>query len=503
MLCYIEKRPMLMCAILCIIISVIGFYSAVLLFLAGWVILFCLCIFILTNRKGTTVISFALVLIFVFILFFKIEQINSLNRLDNTEHISYITVYEQVKEADDYYTAYAEVIESTTLKKGTRICLSYSGEQIKIGQALKANIKLSSISEEYAPSYYSKNIFLFASMGEYEEVPSKNDFIISAVDNVRDYIKQTLYSNMDFSKASTMLALLMGDKNYFTKSFASNVVFSGVSHAMVVSGMHLTIIVMLFTGIFDKFCYNKYFKVIAIFIVVIVLTALCGFSISMQRAGITHLLCAVSILLKKKGKPENTLGTAVFIILVCSPFAVMSVAFELSVAATFGILAVALPIDNYVNQKGIIGSKILKLIFSASLITLSATLITSPIVLVNFGGVSTVCVITNLLISYAVTLALSLSVIALILNLFLPFAARVLFSITEIVIEYINSVINYFGELKYSYINVPKGYFVAVIAIIILIFWYMLACKRRRNVIRLEQVKQKFIKEGGKKLKWR
>lgn len=216
-----------------------------------------------------------------------------------------------------------------------------------------------------------------------------------------------------------------------------------------------------------------------------------------------YFFYAVAILVGRRGVSENLLGAAVCAILIVSPYTVFDLSFQLSVLSTFGILSVALPIENYLRARGVISSKILSAILSSVLVTLSALLLTTPITIYVFGYVSAVSVFTNLLIGFAATLSLWLAFCGLALNLVAPSLARLIFKVCEIILKYINYVINTFGSFSFSTVSLPE--YAAYIAglICIVVFILLLGCKKRLDAIKLKEVREKIISEGGKTLKWR
>jgi len=163
---------------------------------------------------------------------------------------------------------------------------------------------------------------------------------------------------------------------------------------------------------------------------------------------------------------------------------------------------VAIPVIEYIETYRLITSKPLFLTVSAATITLSATLLTLPVLIYSFGYISTVSVITNLLISYAVTLALSISVIALTLNFCFPFLAKFLFAVCDSLVKYINAVINLFGSLPFSVVRLPLWTAFLAVLLIILIFYCLLACKKRLDMIELNEIINKKLEKRGGNLKW-
>ena len=499
---YILKRPMLLSAMLCVLISIIGFYSGAAAATLGifYAVLVGVLIFKGSGVKATFAVALS-ILVLVSLLI-TLGKASALSRYNGVKYTAKAVVCEIDRNTDGYNSAVFQIKDTASPLNDEKIYGFYSPADLKIGQIVTADFKFSAIDEGYKASSYSKSIFLTANLSNMEIIKGENDILLTAVESVRSYISETLFSNMGYNKAATMTALVSGDTDYFSQEFYSNVKSAGVSHVMVVSGMHLSVLVLFVLKITEIFGYNRFVRAFTMLAVVLILTSVCGFTMSILRAGITYLLMAIALLIDREGVPVNSLAAAVVIILIASPFAIFSVAFQLSVLSTLGILAVAIPIIKYFESRNIIRYKFLNACFSAAVITLSAMLLTLPISIYVFGYVSTVAVISNLLIGYAVTLALSIGILALFINLVFSPLARLLFMLCEVIVKYINSVINYLGSRTFSTVTLPKWTAFLSAGAIILIFYLLLTCKKRIDMIKLNKIREKTEKERGKGLKW-
>ena len=129
-------------------------------------------------------------------------------------------------------------------------------------------------------------------------------------------------------------------------------------------------------------------------------------------------------------------------------------------------------------------------------------LLTLPVVIKVFGYVSTVAVVTNLLITFAVTLALSITVLALAVSLLFPNIGKLILCVGDWVVRYVNFVINFMGSLPFATAEVPTYFWIFAVLLIFCVFWLLLACKKRNNMIKLKEINQKVIKERGSIKKW-
>ena len=500
---FLIKRPMLICGIACVLIAIAGFYSGTMLFVFGGIIFSALLYLVIKRKEKRLWVTVITVVIMLLSTVLNLVEIKHLNSLDGKSCSCELTVLDVTYRGDGFCIAETEVIKSDLLPRGTKLSIFFKAPEPIVGQCFSASLRLSKVdNSKYKASSYSKRVYLNGALSE-ATLLERSDAVLSTVHKVREYIRKTLFSRLGYSEASTLCALIFGDKSYFTNQFQANVTAAGVSHVMVVSGMHLAIIVSLIDKLVKKMFYNRYVKALYIALTVLLLTALCGFTMSMLRAGITYLLMALALAVGRESTPENTLGAALTFILIVSPFAIFSVALQLSLLATFGILVVALPVISYVKNKGFITFKPLLSIFKIVVMTLSALILTLPVTVYVFGSVSIVAPITSLLISVAVTITLTVTVLGLAVNLVFPFLADAFFIVSRIITAYINAVINKLGSLPFSAVSVEKYCAVFAVLLIAIIFMLLIACKNHINVIKLEEMRNKIIKEGGKTLKWR
>ncbi len=486
---------MLIAAVGCVISAVCGFYSKGALIISA--VSFSVCCVLAIKKKNTQlIITFSLVLIMCLSCFLTINKTEKLNRLSGKRITADICYIDASYRSDNYCRSEFEVIESEDLPRGVHLNLSHKPFFADSGEVIAAEITLYSVDEEYKSSNYSEGIYLTGSIESYERLYSC-DWVLFNIARLRDYIKNTLLSNMSYDSAATLTALVTGDRSYFGDPFYGNVKASGVAHVMVVSGMHLSIIVTLMLGITEKIIYNSRLRAVIMVMTVIALFIICGFTKSILRAGITYLIMAAGLLLKRSYSSVNALGFAVTLILIFSPFVIFSVGFQLSVLSTFGILAVAMPICNRIKLKNP-----LKWFCDSVIMSLSAMLLTLPILIGIFGFVSTVGIITNLLISIPVSYCLSGAVVALIINPLLPFLSSNILLLCNLIVRYINAVINFFGSLPFSTTYIGKWGVLMSVCLIFTVFEIMLACKVREDMIKLKKMNQKILSKRGRGNKW-
>lgn len=494
---YLKKRPMLLLAVVAAVSVLLIYHS---FFTA--IIFSALCIifmFVLHYKKQGGIFIFCGVWLLVIMLSTAncLSDVDRMNKLDDmTVTGEFVAVSVSENKAKSCLCE-IEVIKSSVLEKGDKLQVTYTGPEISIGQSFKASAHLSKLTGTTARSFYSEKIYLFADMTNIV-LTDNNDFILTKISEIRQFIKNKIFKFYGKQEAATMLALLTGDRTYLSDTFYNNLKGTGVMHVMVVSGMHLSVIVSLMLYIVNRLVYNRFLKGFVIFLTVLAVAAVCGFTMSIMRAGITYLFVALGLLINRQANSANSLGAALSAIMLINPMAIFSVALQLSALSTFGILSVAIPVTKFIKDNNIIRHKALISVVSAVLITLAALILTLPVTISVFGYISNVSVITNLLISLATTVALCLCIVGFIL---FPLQG-VLFYLSNVTVSYINAVINYFGSSEFATTNLPKWSAYLTVAVIFLIFYGLVACAKRDYMLKLRSISNKKITEGGKISKW-
>lgn len=338
---------------------------------------------------------------------------------------------------------YTVLVNSGKLKN-RKVRLSYSGSIAGVGDRINTVSRVYSISDKYTPYYYSNEIFARGKIEVINSV-SKGNGIYKTTEKIKNGITDKLFKNMSFDSAATLSAITVGDKIYQSDDFSAAVRASGVSHIMVVSGMHMSIICGSVYFLLKKSFLNHKISVVLAFAVTLGFMLLCGFTPSVVRSGIAYIVMLFGDLIYRKSDGLASLCFAVIIMILLNPFVAGNVGFLLSVASTYGILVIYPLIISRVH----IRQRVLSALAEAALISFSALIATLPVSLIFFKTFSPVALLTNICITYAVTVSLVLAAAGTVVS-FLPFGSiicRIPFFFADIVTKYYNFIIRLFGSL--------------------------------------------------------
>lgn len=222
----------------------------------------------------------------------------------------------------------------------------------------------------------------------------------------RKFLTETINATFSSNAAAFARALLLGDASDLDYSTDTAFKVSGIRHIIAVSGLHVSI---LFSLIFLLTGKRKLLTSVISIFVLLFFAAVAGFTPSITRACIMHGLMSLAFLFKKEYDAPTALSFAVLIMLILDPWVATNVGFQLSVGCVAGILLFSERIQNWLLDKkrlgkyqGVFGRLCRWFAVSVS-VSLSATVVTTPLCALYFGMVSPVSVLTNLLTLWLVT----------------------------------------------------------------------------------------------------
>jgi competence protein ComEC len=114
----------------------------------------------------------------------------------------------------------------------------------------------------------------------------------------------------------------------------------------------------------------------------------------------------------------NTLALTAFVMLMVNPLCLWDVGFQLSFLSVLGLFVLFKPIYHLIDDRWLHASRLLKWIWSMMVVSLSAQVMTAPLVMYYFGRFSCYFLLTNLV---AVPLATIILYLAFIMFVATPF----------------------------------------------------------------------------------
>lgn len=226
-----------------------------------------------------------------------------------------------------------------------------------------------------------------------------------------DYVKRNLQERLDYKISGLATAYLLGDKNNLTSVLKEKIHDVGITHLIVISGMHLAILV----GILDKFfkhC-SRFSRVYFYCLFILAYVGVVGLTPSLLRATIVVFCQLFASYFGRKIVPSRILIFVITITLIIDPCFIKDIGWQLSIAAYTGILIFYPLIEGYLFGKGNNKSSLVRDkkpnmlsrffglfdFWSYIIMSLSVNLIVFPIILYTFGQFSFLSIVATVILT--------------------------------------------------------------------------------------------------------
>lgn len=265
-------------------------------------------------------------------------------------------------------------------------------------------------------------------------------------------LRESIYQNLSPAQSSILGAMILGDKRRMPSELKGKLNIAGVRHITAVSGLHITILsgvlmsFLLALGFYRSQAF--YFSIILIFLFIV----MTGLQASAVRAGI---MGGLYLWAKKIGRTSSSSRAIVMVaafMLVLNPLLLLyDVGFQLSFLAVMGIIYLGpffRRLFKFIPEK-------INNFRDILVMTVSAYLFTLPILIYNFGQISLVAFLTNILIlpivPFVMVLGFCLGLLGILGDLAILESLRVFGSIvlslpTWILLTYLLAVVNFFSQ---------------------------------------------------------
>ncbi len=286
-------------------------------------------------------------------------------------------------------------------------------------------------------------------------------------------------------ESSLMAGLLYGARSGFTKELSDSFSKVGITHIVAVSGYNISIVATFLMTLFIAIgLYRRqafWFAVIGIILFVI----FTGASASVVRAGVMGVLVLLANQLGRLSRIGNVLVFTAALMLLFNPWILLwDAGFQLSFLATIGLVYIG-PIlqEKIINKK--VFSKIsshtwFRTISEIFISTLAAIISTLPLILFQFGRLSIVAPIANILVLWLIPWLMMLGFVSVVLSyLYFPLGQLIAW-IAGIGLKYIVFITEYFGSKNWSAVPIQINLTILIFSYTILTY-YVIRFHKNKN----------------------
>ncbi len=407
----------------------------------------------------------------------KYQNIYKMSTEEQT-YIGTIISNETKGEYKNNYTIKIEKIGIKTKCKNIKLTLSIAKkEKIKLEYGNKIKIKCNYNAPEKQRNYkgfdyseYQKTIKIYGTItytGNGIEILKKEN--LSNIQIVTHRINQKIENNIKklFQKqeAGILNGILLGNNQNIDEKIKEEFRNSGIYHILVVSGAHMTYIILGITYLLDKINISSKKKVILKILGIVFFMLITSNSISVSRAGIMGIIALGASFFYRKRDTINSVCLSMLIILICNPYSINSISFQLSYGGVIGILALNKPYAKLLRRM-----KLNKKISEMVSVILSAQTMIIPIMIINFHTISLTFLFANMIVSYLIGIIIILGFICAFISLISLKLSGFIAIFLRIALKILILIANIFGNIPLSKIYVTTPHILSILLYYIIIF---------------------------------
>jgi len=319
--------------------------------------------------------------------------------------------------------------------------------------------------------------------------PGHGDPVRSFIFNLRKNGHDTLQKIFPSPEADLLSGILLGRDQGISRDLQNAFQLTGMTHIIAISGFNITILAGLFSSIFTRLLGHRSGAVAAV-IGISAYTLMVGAEAAVVRAAIIGTLGVLGGVFGRRQNGLNSLGLAVLGMVVFDPLFLWDIGFQLSVAATLGLILYTQPLEAWFiksasrwiseeQAKAWVGP-----ISDIFLFTIAAQVMTLPIIAYHFGEVSWLALIANPLVLPPQSLVMILGGLALLAGMAIPGLGNLVAVLAMPFVRYTIRMVTIISQFPGADVKLPDFHVLwLVIFYAFLIFLTLTSLERRRKLV--------------------
>jgi len=279
----------------------------------------------------------------------------------------------------------------------------------------------------------------------------RGNFFYNSVLKLKSRFSYLMNSGMDEPESTLARAMILGEQKNIPPEITKTFSISGLSHIISISGLHISIfstallMLLINAGLWRK----QAFYAVLVFIILYII--LVGAPASAVRSGLMGFLALLALNFGRLNAAANSISLAAAVLLFANPKLLRDdIGFQLSFLAVIGIVYFYPRLEIVLKKLRVTNFLSIRNIVS---ITLSAQILTWPILAFNFNQLSLIAPIANLAVLWSVPFLMASSILGLLTSLFLPQFSFIFLLPSGLVLKFIIKAAEIFSNIPYSSLN--------------------------------------------------
>ena len=321
------------------------------------------------------------------------------------------------------------------------------------------------------------------------------------LEGCRQAARQLIFSLYPQPASGLLSGILLGLDRDIPQSLTLAYQQTGTAHIIAISGFNMGILALAFSYFFGNFL-NRYWAALFSGLAILIYTIFVGAAPSVVRAALMAVTAFGGHLIGRRQAGSNALAFTAACMCLVNPLLLWDVSFQLSFAATLGLILFAVPLRCWLDARfpGEKAKRVSKPVYQYFLLTLAAQLMTLPLIAYHFGRVSFSSRLANPLILPVQPPLLILGGISVIIGGFVPILGKLVSYLTWPMAAYSNFIAEKLSRWDSGslVVNERSALWILVFVILVILlfvfrsflmklfksrfYWLLFYCKDRKNL---------------------
>ena len=273
---------------------------------------------------------------------------------------------------------------------------------------------------------------------------------------VKNKFKYSISQILIEPQGAFLAGLLLGEKRGLSADLTADFSRTGTTHIIALSGYNITIIAVALMSFFNFFMVRRRLSFIISVMAICLFVLMTGASSSVVRAATMGILVLLAQQVGRLYQIQNALVLAGVIMIYLNPrVLVWDLGFQLSFAATLGLVYLSPILQNWIigEEEREKGNKKILGIKEILIMTLSAQIAVLPLLVINFGQLSLIAPLANILVLPVIPLTMLAGFLAALAGLiFLPLG-QILGWVAWLFLSYEIKIIELLAKIPLAAVN--------------------------------------------------
>ncbi|MFH1238555.1 MAG: DNA internalization-related competence protein ComEC/Rec2, partial [bacterium] len=283
------------------------------------------------------------------------------------------------------------------------------------------------------------------------------NFFNRAIIFLRHKILTVISQSLGEPAASILAGILLGIRTTLPRDIQDAFTNAGVIHVMAVSGSNVGFLLIIFLWFFRRIFVPQKIAALVTIAVIFIFTFITGAPPSAMRAAVMATFALVAVILDRDKNFYHSLAIACLVVLLINPLDLFNVGFQLSFAATLGILYLTPKLQQILTFKP-------RWLVNIIAVSTAAQIGVFPLCVYYFNKVSLIGVLTNIVVIPAVGIIMTIGFITFAVSFLGSIPVALLSWVNGLLIDGLVEVIKFSAALPYAYIRLgmPSFLFIGI-----------------------------------------